>query len=145
MVRRAGIHDDRRTEMAELTDSQAELFLQPNYGTATTLRADGSPHTTVVWVDWDGENVVFNTNEQRAKAEHLHRDPRANVTVIDRDDPYRWISVTGSAELAHEGAAEHISKLSQKYRGDPEYPLKPGEQRVLVRVRPERVTAYGVE
>ena len=110
----------------------------------TTLRQDGSPHTTVVWVDWDGEHVVINTAEGRAKPEHLRRDPRANVTVIDRDDPYRWVSVSGSTELTHEGAAEHIDKLSLKYRGKEKYDLKPGEQRILVRLRPDRVTAHGV-
>ena len=131
--------------MAELTQTQAELFLQPNYAAATTLRSDGSPHTTLVWVDWDGEHVVLNTNEDRLKPKHLRNDPRVNVTVIDRDDPYRWISVTGTAELTHEGAEAHIDRLAKKYRGDDKYDLQPGEQRVLVRVRPERVFAYGVE
>ena len=131
--------------MAPLTDTQAALFLEPNYGTATTLRRDGSPHTTVVWVDWDGEHVLFNTNEGRAKFRHLSRDPRANVTVIDRNDVYRWISVTGAAELTREGAEAHIRSLAKKYDGKATYDLRPGEQRVVVRVRPERVTAYGVE
>ena len=131
--------------MPELTENQAALFQQPNYATATTLRKDGSPHTTVVWVDWDGEHVLFNTNEDRVKPKHLRADPRVNVTVIDRDDPYRWISVSGAAELTHEGAEAHIDRLAKKYRGKDKYDLKPGEQRVVVRVTPERVTAYGVE
>jgi PPOX class probable F420-dependent enzyme len=130
--------------MAKLTDAQAALFLEPNYATVTTLRRDGSPHTTVVWVDWDGENVIVNTNEWRVKPKHLRRDPRANVTVIDRDDPYRWVSVTGPVEMTTEGANEHIDRMAMKYRGKEKYDLKPGEQRVLVRVRPERVTPYGV-
>jgi PPOX class probable F420-dependent enzyme len=128
----------------KLTDEQAALFLEPNYATVTTLRRDGSPHTTVVWVDWDGENVIVNTNEWRVKPKHLRRDPRVNVTVIDRDDPYRWVSVTGTAELTNDGANDHIDKLAMKYRGKEKYDLKPEEQRVLVRVRPERVTPYGV-
>lgn len=131
--------------MPKLTDTQAELFLEPNYATVTTLRGDGSPHTTVTWVDWDGEHVIFNTNEDRLKPKHLRRDPRVNVTAIDRNDPYRWVSVTGTAELTNEGANEHIDKLAMKYRGKERYDLKPGEQRVLARVRPERVTPYGVD
>ena len=47
--------------MAKLTEKQAELFRGRNWGTVTTLRADGTPHSTPVWVDTDGENVVFNT------------------------------------------------------------------------------------
>jgi PPOX class probable F420-dependent enzyme len=130
--------------MPKLTDDQAALFLEPNYAAATTLRRDGSPHTTVVWVDWDGENVIVNTNEWRVKPKHLRRDPRVNVTVIDRNDPYRWVAVTGTAELTNEGANDHIDRMAMKYRGKAKYDLKPEEQRVLVRVRPERVTPYGV-
>ena len=47
--------------MAKLKTEEAQLFLEPNYAVASTVRADGCPQTTVVWVDYDGENVVFNT------------------------------------------------------------------------------------
>jgi hypothetical protein len=66
------------------------------------------------------------------------------VAVVDPRDPYRWISVSGSAEMTEEGAEEHIHKLSWKYR-DREYDLPEGQQRLLVRVKPERVTAYGLD
>ena len=129
--------------MPALTDEQAQLFLDKNYGVATTLRRDGSPHMTTVWVDWDGEHVVFNTAEGRAKPRHLRRDPRAAVHVMNPQNPYQWIAVAGPAEMAHEGAVEHIDKLAQKYRGTETYGVKPGEQRIIVRVRPERGTADG--
>ncbi len=131
--------------MATLTEDQAQLFLEKNYGVATTLRRDGSPHSTVVWVDWDGECVLFNTREGRAKPRHLRSDPRVAVAVIDANNPYRWISVSGTAELVTEGAVEHIDELALRYRGRTPYGVQPGEQRIIVRVRLEHVTAYGVE
>jgi PPOX class probable F420-dependent enzyme len=128
-----------------LTEQQAQLFLDKNYGVVTTLRRDGSPHSTVVWVDWDGEHVLFNTAEGRAKPRHLRRDPRVAVAVIDADDPFRWAAVSGVAvELTHEGAVEHIDKLSLRYWGRTPYGVPAGQQRIIVRVRVERVTAYGV-
>ena len=131
--------------MAKLTEQQARLFLDENYGVVATLREDGSPHQTVVWLDWDGENVVFNTNEDRRKPHELRRNPSVSVIAIDRDTPYRWVAVSGPAELSHEGATEHIDRLALKYRGRAPYGVKPGEQRVIVRVKPERVTAYGID
>ena len=131
--------------MAALTEQQAQLFLDPNYGVVTTLRNDGSPHMTVVWLDWDGEHVVFNTAEGRVKPRNIRRNPTVGVFVMNPEDPYRWISVTGTAEMTHDGAAEHIDQLAKKYFGRDSYGLKPGEQRIIVRVRPERVTAYGVD
>jgi PPOX class probable F420-dependent enzyme len=128
--------------MTTLTDKQAQLFLDPNFGVAATVKEDGSPQTSVVWVDWDGENVVFNTMRPRAKGQHLARDPRVSISVIDRQDPYRYVEVEGTAVLDDEGANKHINKLSHMYK-DQDYPEPTG--RVIVRVRPERVYAKGVE
>ena len=129
--------------MVALTDEQAKLFLDNNLGVAATIRADGTPQLTTVWVDYDGEHVVFNTAEGRAKPRNLRRDPRTTVFVQNPDNPFQWIAVTGRAEVTTEGAVEHINKLSKKYRGRDRYDLGPGEQRLIVRVTPERVNASG--
>jgi PPOX class probable F420-dependent enzyme len=131
--------------MPKLTDKQAELFRGRNWGTVVTLRADGSPHATPVWIDTDGEHVLFNTAVGRAKERHLRRDPRIAVTVLQAEDQQNgYISVTGTAEITEEGAVEHIDKLAQKYLGQEKYPyLQPGEQRVIVKITPEKIDAQG--
>src|SRR5581483_9509119 len=109
--------------MAKLSEKQAELLRGRNYGVVTTLRHDGSPHGTPVWIDTDGENVLFNTSVGRAKERHLRRDPRVSVTVLPADDPQSgYLSVTGTASITEEGGKEHIDKLAQKYLGQEEYP-----------------------
>ena len=131
--------------MAQLSDAQ-RAFVQDNpfVGTVTTLRADGSPHSTVVWVDTDGDAVLFNTARGRAKERHILSDPRVSVVVIDPQDAYRWVSVTGTAELTEEGADDHIDRLAKKYLGADSYPFrKPTEQRVTVRITPDRVDSSG--
>ncbi len=130
--------------MARLSDAEARMFIEPYYGVAATVRPDGSPHQSVVWVDYDGENVVFNTAEGRAKPEHIRSNPNVGVTVVDPEDPYRWIAVSGPSEMTEEGAREHIDELSRKYRGR-DYDLPAGQQRLIVRVKPKRVTAYGLD
>ena len=50
---------------------------------------------TPTWVDWDGEHVLVNTAEGRAKPRNIRRDPRVSVLVMDPGDPYNWVSVTG--------------------------------------------------
>jgi PPOX class probable F420-dependent enzyme len=129
--------------VAKLTEEQAQLFKEPNYATVATIRGDGSAQLTPVWIDWDGEHVVFNTAEGRAKPRNIRRRPVASVQVMDRDDPYRWVSVTGPAEIVEEGAEEHIHELSRRYRGR-DYDLDPSQKRLIVRVKPERVTVRGV-
>jgi PPOX class probable F420-dependent enzyme len=128
--------------VAALNDEQARLLLEPNFATVGTLNPDGSAQLSIVWIDWDGESVLFNTAAGRAKPRNLERDPRASVLVVDRADGYRWVAVGGDAELTTDGADAHIDKLARKYTGEG-WQAKPGEQRLLVRVRPERVSAYG--
>jgi PPOX class probable F420-dependent enzyme len=128
--------------VAELSEKQAQLFLDKNLGAVATIREDGTPQVTPVWVDYDGENVVFNTAAPRTKWKNLKRDPRVSIEVHSAEDPYTYVSVTGTAELDEneEEANRHIDKLSEKYRGIPTYQgHKPGERRVIVRVKPERV------
>jgi PPOX class probable F420-dependent enzyme len=132
--------------MASLSEKQREFLDQPFVGVATTLRQDGSPHATVVWVDTEGDEVVFNTAVGRAKERHIRKDPRVSMTVVDPENTYRWISISGPAELTTEGADPHIDKLAKKYLGQDEYPWRnPEEQRIKVTIRPEKVDAYGFD
>jgi hypothetical protein len=64
--------------MAKLTDGDVQFLLEPNIGVVATLRRDGSAHLTAVWVDSDGDHVVFNTAEGRVKPRNLRRDPSAS-------------------------------------------------------------------
>ena len=133
--------------MAALTDKQRKFIAEnPYVGTVTTLRQDGSPHNTVVWVDAEDGTVTFNTAVGRAKERHLREDPRVAVTVVDPQNTYRWVSVSGRAELRTEGADDQIDKLAKKYLGQDKYPWRSAdEQRVSVRIRPEQVDATGFD
>jgi len=129
----------------QLTEAQ-RAFLRDNAFPAvvTTVRPDGSPHSTVVWIDEDGGEVVFNTAERRTKPRNLERDPRVSITVVDPNDEYHWVSVSGRAEMTFEGANEHIDKLAKKYLGKDVYPWHRADQRrIIVRVKPDRVDSYG--
>jgi PPOX class probable F420-dependent enzyme len=133
--------------MAALKDKQRKFLDEnPFVGTLTTIRPDGSPHSTIVWVDVEDGKVSFNTARGRAKPRHLERDPRASLLVVDPNDPYKWVAVSGRAELTEEGADRQIDKLAKKYLGKDEYPWrKPEEQRVKVLIEPEKVDAAGFD
>jgi PPOX class probable F420-dependent enzyme len=130
----------------KLTESERAFLASPFVGVVTDLRPDGSPHSTIVWVDVDDEGVSFNTAWPRAKPRYLSADPRVSLTVVDPGDPYRWIAITGTAELVDEGANEQIDRLAKKYVGRETYPWhKPEERRVSVRITPTRVESRGLD
>jgi PPOX class probable F420-dependent enzyme len=135
-----------KTTTTALSRAEARFLQEPNYAVVAALREDGSPHQTVIWVDWDGEHVLLNLNQDRAKLRYLRDDRRLSLLVLHRENPYQWLGIDGEVEeITTEGAYEHIVHQARVYRGRAEYPLKPGEERVLVKVRPLRVHPYGFD
>lgn len=131
--------------MVNLTEGQSSFLRdEPNVAVVAALRPDGTVQQTVVWVDWDGEHLL-NLTTERAKLEYLRRDPRLSLLVLDRGDPFRWIGIEGRVtEITPEGAYEHIVRQAGVYLGRESYRLQTGEQRLLVRIAPERVEAKNV-
>jgi PPOX class probable F420-dependent enzyme len=128
-----------------LTEAQRRFLDNPFYGVVTTIRPDGTPHNTVVWVEQSDGEVFFNTATGRAKARHLERNQAVALTVVDPNDAYRWLSLSGTAEVTREDADDQIDRLSQKYTGRERYTgHKPGEDRLKVHIRIERLRPYGI-
>jgi PPOX class probable F420-dependent enzyme len=133
--------------MAELTEAQRKFIAEnPYVATVTTLRRDGSPHATIVWVDAENGTISFNTAVGRAKERHLRNDPRISLIVVDPKNTYQWVSISGRAELTTDGADDQIDRLAKKYLGEDKYPWRsPDEERISVKITPEKVDAYGFE
>jgi len=132
--------------VTQLTDAQREFLAQPFVGVVTDLRPDGSPHSTPVWVDVDDDGVSFNTAHGRAKPTYIAHDGRVALTVVDPEDPYRWLSVSGMATLVDDGADEQIDRLAKKYIGKDTYPFRaPGERRVSVRIAVGKLDGRGLD
>ena len=132
--------------MAEVLSEKArELITRPVLATLTTLNADGTPQSTPLWVDLDGDDVLFNTARGRAKARNMERDPRVAVTVIDPDDPYNVVAFRGTVtDITTDGADAHIDALAKKYLGVDSYPMRrEGEVRVRITVRTDRIAMQG--
>ena len=130
---------------APVPESHKDLFQKRAFGSFTTLMPDGSPQTTPVWVDFENGKVIVNTALGRQKDKNVRRDPRVAITLIDPDNPYRYLEIRGKVdEISVEGAEKHIDKMAKKYIDQDKYPwAKPGEQRVLLKVTPDKFSTMG--
>ncbi len=126
---------------ATLSEGVRKLFLEPNFPHLATLMPDGSPQVTPVWVDLEGDRILVNTAEGRAKPRNVRRDPRVAISIHRQDDPYSSAFIRGRVvEITHEGADERIDKLAKKYLGQDTYPYRqPGEQRVILVIEPDHI------
>jgi len=127
-----------------LPQSVKKLLLDKAYGHVVTSNAEGKPQVTMVWMDVDGDEVIFNTAEGRRKTQNLRRDPRIIVSVQDRSDPQAYAVFHGKARITETGADEHIDKLAKRFLGADKYQFRqPGEKRVIVRISVDRIGGYG--
>ena len=126
-----------------IPNSHADLFQKKAFAHLATLMPDGQPQVTPVWVDFDGRFVIINTAEGRQKDKNLQRDKRVALSLIDPDNPYRYLEVRGHvAARTLEGADQHIDAMAKKYLGQDKYPFgKPGEVRVIYKVEAEHITS----
>ncbi|MFM7718521.1 MAG: PPOX class F420-dependent oxidoreductase [Actinomycetota bacterium] len=126
-----------------LTDADRVDLAAPNFAHLATIREDGTPQVSVVWLDTDGDHLRVNSARGRVKDRNIARDPRVAVSVHRQDDPYATISVDGVVEAAIEGpeADAHIDALSRAYTGKPWSGVE-GQARVIYRIRPTRIVRH---
>jgi PPOX class probable F420-dependent enzyme len=128
---------------SKLSPDVLQLFRDKNLVHVATLMPDGSPQITPTWVDVDEANnvILINTTKGRVKQKNLARDPRVAISVTDRNNPYNVATVRGKVlEQTAEGADAHIDRMAKKYLGADRYPLRnPSEERVLLKIKPEKI------
>jgi len=126
-----------------IPNSHLDLFKKKAFANLATLMPDGQPQVTPVWVDYDGRYVVINTAEGRQKDKNLRRDGRVALSILDPENPYRYLEVRGHvAERTLQGADDHIDSMAKKYLGQDKYPFRqPNEVRVIYKVQPEHATS----
>jgi PPOX class probable F420-dependent enzyme len=128
--------------MAEIPADAAHLLEGQHFAHIATLKDDGSPQVSPVWIDHEDGLITFNTAEGRLKTDNLKRDPRVAISIVNQENPYEHLLVQGKVvDITRDGADENIDALAKRYMGVDEYPLRqPGEQRVIVKIEPEKVT-----
>ncbi len=136
-----------------IPDSHRDLLQEPVHGVLTTMMPDGTPQSSIVWVDCDEEHVLINTTLERQKGRNMRANPKVTLLVIDPRNSSRWIEVRGRVrEMTSEGAEAHADKLTQRYShprrrfyGDV-YPVeqKYKETRVIVRIEPIHISVDAI-
>ena len=104
--------------MSAMTDRElAEFLRRPLVVSLTTIRPDGSPHSTPVWFTYDGERFRFIMDSDSVKARNVRRDARVSICIATHEEPYEYVVVNGSGEIGAEGVEELTRSLSVRYIG----------------------------
>jgi PPOX class probable F420-dependent enzyme len=134
----------------EIPASHRDLAECPPVAALTTVTPGGYPQTSVVWCDFDGQDLRVNTMRGFAKERNMRRDPRVTLLCYDPHRPLRYLEVRGVvAEMTEAGAAGHLDRVASKYAGRPvrffgdaiPASFAKTETPVLCRIRPVHVVA----
>ena len=135
--------DPDLTVGAVITDDLREwLMASQRFPVLAVLAEDGSPSQSVMWFDLDPDEpdtIVMNTKRGRAKERWLRRDPRVSVCF---EEGMRWVAFKGRADIDDDGERGQagIAALARRYDSDPA--RYEGQERVVIRVRVEKVIRH---
>ena len=127
---------------ATLNDAARRLLDERNFAMVATLGPDGQPQSSVVWIDRDGDTVIFSVTADKQKARNLARDPRVSVSLFDLENPYHCVEIRGTVELVEDPGRLLSQRLSQKYLGQAPPPEPADVVRLVARITPSKVNEF---
>jgi PPOX class probable F420-dependent enzyme len=131
--------------MAAIPDQYKDLLEKKAFAHLGTIMKDGSPQVTPVWFDHDGTHIRINSAKGRWKDKNMRNRPQVALSILDPDNPYRYMQIRGKVvDVTENGADAHIDSLAKKYLGQDKYPFRqPGEARVIYKISVDRVNTMG--
>jgi PPOX class probable F420-dependent enzyme len=135
-----------RGAMAAIPEKYLDLLQQKKaFASLATTMADGSPQVTPVWFDYQDGLIRVNTAKGRVKARTLRTGVPVALSIMDPDNPYRYVQVRGKVgRVMEQGADRHIDLLAKKYLDKEKYPFaQPGEVRVMYEIEPSSASGMG--
>lgn len=101
-----------------LPEAAIAMLRKPNPAVITTLRPDGQPVSTATWYLWENGRVLVNMDEGRKRLEHLRKDPRVTLSVLDESSWYTHVSIIGHVdEMKEDPDLADIDRLARHYMG----------------------------
>ncbi len=115
------------------------------FANLATVLKDGSPQVTPVWFDYTDGKIRVNSAKGRVKSRRMTEGAPVAMSILDPDNPYRYIQIRGQvARVTEEGADAHIDSLAKKYMGKDHYPFRqPGEVRLMFEIEPSKAQVMG--
>lgn len=128
--------------MSLIPEQLRYLLDRPLYGHLATIRPDNTPQVNPMWFAWDGEFIKFTNTTVRQKYRNVQHNRAVAMSVVDPDQPYRYLEVRGVVErIEPDPKADFFVELARRYQL--ESPQVPGDaqHRVIYYVRPTSVSS----
>ena len=135
--------------MAAIPESAREFLLTGPLGHMVTINSDGSPHVTLSWAGFEGDELVMATfyPDQR-KIHNLRRDPRVVVSfqanTPEGEGLHPYLVVEGQALITEGGALDVMDDLANHYIGSGQiFPMRDAPEGAVIHIAVDRLYGQG--
>ena len=120
------------------------LLEQPNYGALGTIRPDDTVQVNPMWFVFDGQQIRFTHTTKRGKFRNLQHNPSMALSIIDPDNPLRYLEVRGMlVDVQPDPTGAFYVELAHRYGiTDQQAPADKADRVVLV-MSVEKATRQG--
>jgi PPOX class probable F420-dependent enzyme len=125
--------------MMSVPESHQDL-LHSAVGSFATVGPDGRPQLTEVWFLYEDGSVALSLNAARQKTKNLIARPHCSLLILDLAVPERYLEIRGDVEISPDDGS-FVAKVGKKYSTDLSMYDSPGDERVVVRIVPQRINA----
>ena len=128
-----------------IPQSYVDILDKQAFASVATIGPNGEPHNNPVWFGWNGSHIRFSQTTTRQKYRNTRTDPRIALSILDPDDPYRYLEVRGVVvDVEEDSDLDFINSMALKYLGLDRYPWhQPGDERIVIVMEPTRTTTMG--
>jgi PPOX class probable F420-dependent enzyme len=121
----------------QLNDATKDLLDGPHTAVLATANTDGRPQSSIIFVKRDGDTVVFSTIKGRLKTRNMARDPRVSLLVLANGG--RYVEIRGTVDITNDPDKVLLHEMYQRYMAGKTPPPEPDAERLIVRIRPEKL------
>lgn len=131
--------------MSAIPQEYTDLLESTALAHVATIGPNGEPQSNPVWFGWDGNHLLFSQTKTRQKYRNVQREPRIALSIVDPNNPYRYLELRGRVvRIDEDPNLDFINSMAKKYLGQERYPWhREGDERVVVVIEPERTSAMG--
>jgi PPOX class probable F420-dependent enzyme len=135
--------------MVAIPDSVRTVLESGRLAHFVTLKNDGSPQVTCVWVGVRGDEIVTAHLFEHQKIKNVRRNPRVALSMEATGENAiglaNYLVVNGTARIEPGGAPELLQELAHRYMGpDVTFPPMPNPpEGFVMRITPQRFGGVG--
>lgn len=128
-----------------IPDSHIDILDKKAFASVATIGPNGEPQNNPVWFGWNGSEIRFSQTTTRQKYRNTRMDRRVALSILDPDDPYRYLEVRGVVvDVEDDPDLVFINSMALKYLGLDRYPWhQPGDERIVIVVEPTHTSTMG--